>query len=260
MVSAMKKECIVIKLGTGVLTRKSGAGLDPIALLQITAAVIDLKQRDKDVILVSSGAVGTALSEFGITVRPTEIIELQSLAAVGQARLMHAYHTQLSPYGYHAAQILLTYGDLESTDRQERILRTLNALLAREKVIPIINENDTVAVEELRFGDNDALSSKIAIACGASKLVLLTTVDGLLASKAEGQTLIEEITDLAEAKSHITAETGEFSVGGMTSKLQAAALASAAGIETFIANGKHCADLWDKIYGTNRQRTRVNIH
>ena len=254
----MSKERIVIKIGTGVLTTPSGNALDALAMLKISAAVVDLCERGIEVILVSSGAVGTALGEFSITERPNDIADLQSLAAVGQARLMHAYHNHFSPHGFHVGQMLLSYADLESPDREARILRTLENLLAREKIIPIINENDSVAVEELRFGDNDALSSKIAVACKASTLVLLTTEDGLLANKSTNTcSVVSEVVNAEEAKQHVIAEKGAFSVGGMASKLDAADFASRNGIVCFIANGKDADKLWDKVYGDDKTRTRI---
>ncbi|QQL46192.1 glutamate 5-kinase [Sulfuriroseicoccus oceanibius] len=251
-------ERIVIKIGTGVLTRDAGIGIDEPIVARLADTLATLAASGHEIILVSSGAVGTALSELAIDTRPTDVAELQSLAAIGQARLMQIYNKHLGTHGLTAGQMLLTYSDLESDGRRERVMRTLEALVARPNVIPIINENDTVAVEELRYGDNDTLSAVIATLGHADKLVLLTSVDGLLATGPNGESsTIEEISDFTAALSHVKDEKGRLSVGGMASKLDAARRAVENGVETWIANGKRCQNLHDMLYGNDKRRTRI---
>lgn len=247
---------IVIKIGTGVLTRRDGIRLDEPVFVDLARSIASLKEAGWQTIVVSSGAVGAGLMEFGRTERPSGTAELQAFAAIGQARLMQTWRTHLQVRDLAGAQLLLTYGDLDSEERRERILRTLDQLLSMGNVVPIINENDSVAVEELRFGDNDALSARVASMVGAKLLVLLTSVDGLI--NAAGQ-VIPEVTDVAEAMSHVREEKGALSVGGMQTKLQATSFALESGVPVIIANGKEATRLPGIVFGSDTCCTRFPL-
>lgn len=250
---------IVIKIGTGVLTRSDGVRLDESTFVEIARAIAELHRRGDEVILVSSGAVGAGLMEYGRTTRPESTAGLQAFAAIGQARLMQTWRTHLAIRDLSAAQLLLTYSDLGSEERRTRILRTLDALLELRTVIPIINENDSVAVEELRFGDNDALSAHVAAMVGATALVMLTSVDGLMRETPQGPELVPVVTHLAEARAHVRNDKGDLSVGGMQTKLDAVAHTHKAGLPAFIANGKQAWRLPALLDGTDHTCTHFPL-
>ena len=229
---------IVVKLGTGVLTdaRKQ---LDPQQVEQLVAQVADQRQAGKEVVLVTSGAVGAGMGALGFERRPTELADLQACAAVGQTRLMATYETLFAKFNLRVAQVLLTHDDLEDHERHLNARNTLVALLQRG-VVPIINENDAVSFTELKFGDNDKLSALVASLLPADLLVILTTVDGVLENfgKADPKTisLIEAIDEKIEGMAGGT--TSATAVGGMASKIQAAKIVMRAGIPLVIASGK----------------------
>ena len=163
---------------------------------------------------------------------------------------MQKYESLFSDFHLHAAQLLLTGSDLG--ENKERVLATIERLLSHGSIVPIINENDSVAVEELRVGDNDMLSARVAQLVGAQKLILLTTVDGLLDEQSE---LITEVEDVEKVLDFARDESGKFSIGGMVTKLQAVALATENGTEVIIANGRKPEQLSDLAKGNGR-RTR----
>lgn len=234
--STPAKQRVVIKFGSGILTRPDTAALDESQFARLTQAIAILRQEGHEVIVVSSGAVAAGLNVLGLTSRPSETSVLQACAAVGQTRLMHKYETLLGACGLHVGQLLLTHEDVKDPGRRRNLENTLQALLDRGNVIPIINENDSVATEELKFGDNDALSSAVAVLARAGLLILLTSVDGLL---PPGSThIVERVADIAEVLHFARDEKGQYSVGGMASKLKAVEQAITAGIETIIANGR----------------------
>ncbi len=248
---------IVLKIGTGVLTRSNRIRVDDPVFVDLARAIAALQGGGRQVIVVSSGAVGAGLMERGMKDRPEDTASLQALAAMGQTGLMHHWKTHLQYHDLVAAQLLLTYDDLKSEDRRGRILRTLERLLDFGDVVPVINENDSVAVEELRFGDNDALSAHVAALTGADLLVLLTTVDGLLdRSRAEGEQLVRHVQDLGEAEALVEDTQGHLSVGGMRTKLEAVSVARRHGIPAIIAHGKHIDRLPGIIAGENLPCTR----
>jgi glutamate 5-kinase len=186
-------------------------------------------------VIVSSGAVAAGLSALGLEERPEDLAARQACASVGQSKLMQLYATKFASHGLVVAQLLLTHGDLDSRARYLNAQNTLARLFERGCVVPIINENDSVAVEELKFGDNDRLSAEVATLANADLLVLLTSVDGLLDQNGRTVAVVE---DIAAVTNLARDEKGRFSVGGMTSKLQAVKLAMEAGIPTFIASGR----------------------
>jgi glutamate 5-kinase len=229
-----KSKRVVIKFGSGILTKPSGNSINTAQFRRLTSDLAGLVHTGHQVILVSSGAVGAGLVLLGLTERPKDLPTVQACAAVGQSRLMRLYETQLTRYGLHAAQLLLSHQDIDSRTRYQNARNTLERLLRFRNVIPVINENDSVAVEELRFGDNDRLSAEVAILARADLLVILTSVEGLLDSE---QRLIPHVTDVDSVSDLASAETGLFSTGGMVSKLQAVKLAVSAGIPSVIGSG-----------------------
>jgi glutamate 5-kinase len=229
---------IVVKLGTGVLTdpRKQ---LDPAQMGQLVAQMAEQRRAGREIVLITSGAVGAGMGVLGYEKRPAELAELQACAAVGQSRLMAAYEQLFAKYGLHVAQVLLTHDDLQHHERHLNARNTLVTLLARG-VVPIINENDAISFTELKFGDNDKLSALVATLLPADLLVILTTVDGVIENfgKANARTIsvIESIDDTIESMAGGT--TSATAVGGMASKIQAAKIVIRSGIPLVIASGK----------------------
>lgn len=232
---------IVLKVGTGVLTRDVTGELDHAMLGRLVQAISDLRRAGHEVLLVSSGAVGAGLPAFGLKERPADQITLlQACASVGQARLMQIYDSGFRNYGFGVAQILLIHEDFESDSRRANIQNTLNCLLEHGDIVPIINENDSVATFELRVGDNDKLSVLVAKLVQADQLILLTRVPGLRGPDAKDENdIVREVKDIEKVLGYANGEIGSRSVGGMKSKLGAVADALAAGIETIIAGGRN---------------------
>lgn len=237
---------VVIKIGTGVLTRGDGAEIHHAMIARLSQAIADLNHAGHEVVMVTSGAVGAGMSTFGLATRPEKTDMLQACAAAGQARLMHLYEGHFGNHGLKIAQLLVTHEDLNDETRSANVLATLNAILPYRQVIPIVNENDSVSVFELKVGDNDTLSSIVARLINADLLVLLTSVDGLL--DADNQ-LIPEVSDVESVLDLARDEKGALSVGGMGSKLRAVQGAVAAGIETVIASGVRPEQLSELVNG-----------
>jgi len=166
-----KSKRVVIKFGSGILTKPSGNSINTAQFRRLTSDLAGLVHTGHQVILVSSGAVGAGLVLLGLAERPKDLPTIQACAAVGQSRLMRLYETHLTRYGLHAAQLLLSHQDIDSRTRYQNARNTLERLLRFRNVVPVINENDSVAVEELRFGDNDRLSAEVAILARADLLV-----------------------------------------------------------------------------------------
>jgi glutamate 5-kinase len=236
---ANERKRIVLKFGSGILATPRGTNLDPRQFARLTREIATLVEKGHEVLVVSSGAVAAGLGALGLSERPDDLAARQACAAVGQGRLMAAYTEHFQKHLITVAQILLTYADLDSRSAYANIRTTLSRLLA-SRVIPIINENDTVAVDELKFGDNDRLSADVAILASADLLILLTSVDGLL--DAKGRT-IPRVDDLANVRSVVREEKGRLSVGGMSSKLDAVRAAVEAGIPTVIASGRKAGQI-----------------
>lgn len=234
----MKLRRIVLKLGTGLLTEPGGAALDAVQFTRLCAEIAALVAGGVECLVVSSGAVGAGMMVLGLTERSTDIPTKQACAAIGQSRLMRQYETHFGGHGLAVAQLLLTHGDLDSRARYHNARNTLNRLLQHGGIVPIINENDSVAIEELRFGDNDRLSAEVAILAGADLLLILTSAEGLTRDgegRGEPIPLVENVDDVMHLASD---RRGPLSTGGMGSKLQAVKLAVEAGIPTVIANGR----------------------
>ena len=232
-----KTKRLVVKVGTGVITTKDGL-LDMTQVASISRQAVGLRRRGYEVAVVSSGAVGAGMGELGMRKRPTTLPEIQAAAAVGQSKLIGAYDDCFKMEGYHAAQILLTREDLEGRHRYLNTCNTISALFGL-KVIPVINENDTVSVEEISFSDNDALSVLVANLLRAELLVMLSSVDGLYRRPDKGVELIplvEEIT--ADIEGLASRSKTHLGMGGMESKLRAARIATNSGGAVVIANGR----------------------
>ena len=228
-------DAIVVKVGTGVLTRQDGT-LDSASLARLVNALADLPDQGKRVVLVSSGAVGAGISALGLKEYPDDVSARQAAASVGQTRLMHAYENLFRSFDLSVAQLLLTAADLENDDRRSRVSALLGRLVDEQGIVPVINQNDSVAVEELSVGDNDMLSARVAGLVSARMLILLTTVDGLYPPDSEK--IVEEVASVGEVMSYAKEEKGRFAIGGMESKLRAVKFAVEQGVETVIANGR----------------------
>jgi len=230
---------VVVKVGTNVLTGAEGR-LDPGRLEALTDQIQRLRQSGRKVALVSSGAIGAGMGRLGLAKRPSDLRHLQACAAIGQSFLMRAYQECLEKHGTHTAQILLTAGDFDSRGRYLNVRNTILTLFEWD-VLPIINENDTVSVAEIKFGDNDHLAAMVTNLLQAPLLILLTVVDGLYggdpqadpnARKIDTVPLIDDsIMDMAGAS------RSSLGTGGMSSKIRAARLATAAGESVIIAHG-----------------------
>ncbi len=241
-----QEDVIVIKIGTGVLTREDGT-LDGASLARLVNAVADLPDHSQRCVLVSSGAVGAGISALGLGEYPADVPTRQAAAAIGQTRLMHAYENLFRNFDVSVAQLLLTAADLEIDDHRQRVDQLLRRLVHKPGIVPIINENDSVAVEELSVGDNDMLSARVAILLRARLLVLLTSVDGLL--PPGGSEIVREVDDVGAVLSYANDGKGPFAIGGMASKLQAVKLAVEAGVETVVANGRRPDQLAEIVAG-----------
>lgn len=229
---------IVVKLGTGILTdaRKRP---DQVQFAQLVAQVAALRSAGREVVMVSSGAVGAGMGVLGFETRPKDLADLQACAAVGQSRLMAMYEALFRHYELGVAQVLLTYEDLADHKRHLNARNTLLTLLERG-VVPIINENDAVSVTELKFGDNDRLSALVASLLPADLLVILTTAEGLIERygrpDARRVSVVEELTEALAGEAGGT--TSATAVGGMKTKIDAARIVLRSGIPLAIASGR----------------------
>lgn len=232
---------IVVKVGTSSLTHQTGK-LNLFQLEKLIRELADLANQGRQIILVTSGAVGAGVGRLGLSTRPKNMPEKQAAAAIGQGVLMHMYEKIFSEYGHIVAQILLTREDLADRKRYLNARNTFFALLSFGAV-PIVNENDTVAVEEIRLGDNDTLSALVAGLVDADLLVLLTDIDGLYDSNPKLSQDAKLIPLIYEVTTEIEAMAGgagsELGTGGMGTKLVAAKIAMSSGIPMVIANGEN---------------------
>lgn len=244
---------LVVKVGTSTLTHATGK-LNLFQLEQLVRQIADLKHQGREVILVTSGAVGAGMGRMGLTERPRTMPEKQAMAAIGQGLLMHMYEKIFSEYGQVVAQVLLTKDDITNRERYLNGRNTLLALL-QLGVVPIINENDTVVYEQIKFGDNDTLAALVAGLIDAELLILLSDIDGLYTANPRIDTnaqlvpLVEEITPEIEM---LAGEPGsKLGSGGMLTKIQAAKIACNSGIPMVLANGSRENVLRDTVLGVN---------
>lgn len=239
----------VIKLGSGLLTRKDGK-MDRTRMANLVDQIARLRRQGIEVILVSSGAIASGMTAMGLKKRPKATQELQACATVGQPDLMAEYSRHFRRHRLLTAQLLLTYGDIDSRVRSRNARATLDHLLAQKRFIPILNENDAIADEEIKVGDNDRLSAYVAVLAGARRLILLSSVSGLMTHADGTGTLIPLVRKLDERTRALAGgTTSERNVGGMVTKLQAAAIAAEAGIETTLADGRRPRILLDLAAG-----------
>jgi glutamate 5-kinase len=233
-------ETWVVKIGSSVLTREDGS-LDTECLACLAGQVNELRLHGKRVVLVSSGAIAAGLGAMDKHCRPEGLPELQAAAAVGQCNLMRAYEDLFQHYQTHAAQILLTVEDIENRTRYLNVRNTLRSLL-ESGMVPIVNENDTVSVDEICFGDNDRLAAMITHLISSPLLIMLTVVDGLYDGNPESDELlpISLIRDLNSTTFQLVQSmSSRHGRGGMKTKLEAAQIATSAGASAIIANGTH---------------------
>ncbi|MFK7909297.1 MAG: glutamate 5-kinase [Akkermansiaceae bacterium] len=244
----ISEDTVVIKIGTGVLTNSEDGTLNEASLVRLVTAVSELVAEGVPCVMVSSGAVGAGVSALNLDGYPEDTSTRQACAAVGQTRLMHAYENLFQKFRLNVAQILLSADDLADPARSSYVSDTLVRLLGNGSIIPIINENDTVAVEELRVGDNDMLSAKVATLLSARALIMFSTVNGLL--RGDGST-IESVEDISTVLGVVREDHGKFSIGGMKSKLKAVEVAVSAGVETVIADGRLPSNLSAIVRGSS---------
>lgn len=227
---------VVVKLGTGILTRGVGE-LDTERIAAIAAEVAAMKQQGRQVLVVSSGAVGLGMGRLSLKRKPTRLSSLQKCAAVGQSILTETWQKAFDPHGIVVAQVLLTRENVRARSRHLALRDLIDEMLA-EGIVPIINENDCVSAAELKFGDNDMLSALISSLCEAKLLVILSTAPGVVdrGGSEEIIPLIEKVTPQIEALAGGTESTT--GTGGMITKLAAAKLAAQSGCAVFIASGR----------------------
>ncbi len=236
-------QTLVVKIGTSSLTGTTPGQFALSTLAGLVETLCTLRHQGHQVVLVSSGAVGIGCRRLNLTERPKTLAMKQAVAAVGQGRLMRIYDDLFSALNQPIAQVLLTRSDLAQRSRYVNSYRTFRQLL-QLGVIPIVNENDTVAVEELRFGDNDTLSALVASLIGAQWLFLLTDVDRLYSadprSNPDAQPIIsiDRLADIQALKAGAGGQGSAWGTGGMLTKLEAAQIATAAGVRTVITDGR----------------------
>ena len=231
---------LVVKVGSSLVTRE-GRGVDADAIARWASQVAKLRQAGKSVVLVSSGAIAEGMQRLGWAKRPHSMHELQAAAAVGQMGLVQAYESSFRGHGLHTAQVLLTHADLADRQRYLNARSTLRTLLALGAV-PVINENDTVVTDEIKFGDNDTLAALVTNLIEADALIILTDQAGLYESdprKNAGVKLVEQAhADDPQLEAMAGGSASELAKGGMLTKVQAARRAARSGAHTVIASGK----------------------
>jgi glutamate 5-kinase len=231
---------VVIKIGSGVLTGSDGS-LDMAVISRICCEIAGVRERGTQVVLVSSGAIAAGRSELGLTEKPRTIPQKQAAAAIGQTRLMRAYEEAMAPHGLKAAQVLLTSEDLGSRQRFLNARATIDTLLGFG-IIPVINENDTVVVDEIKFGDNDNLSALVTNVAESDLLMILTDVDGLFDAdprKEPDAQLIRTVKAVSRDVERIAGGSGSsVGTGGMATKVSAAKKAGRNGVATIMIQGK----------------------
>jgi glutamate 5-kinase len=249
---------IVVKVGTSTLAHETGK-LNIKRTNALCRVLSDIKNAGHEVILVSSGAIGMGIGKLGLKEKPKDIPTKQAAAAVGQCELMYTYDRTFTEYGHTVAQILLTGSDFSAEDRHENFNNTMTRLLALG-ALPIINENDTIATEEIKVGDNDTLSAYVAVSVKADILVILSDVNGLYSADPHKDTdaqLIREVHGIDEDILRLAGGAGtRLGTGGMKTKLSAAEICLNGGCDMIIANGANPKILYDIISNNNPTCTR----
>ncbi len=249
---------LVIKVGTSTLAHATGR-LNIKRTQDLCRVLSDLKNAGHEVVLVSSGAIGMGVGKLGLTEKPTDIPTKQAAAAVGQCELMYTYDRLFTEHNHTVAQILLTGADFLAEDRHENFNNTMSRLL-QLNVLPIINENDTIATEEIKVGDNDTLSALVAVSLQADLLVILSDVDGLYDAdphKNQDAKLIKRVHGTPEWLNTLAGDVGSaLGTGGMKTKLNAAKICVEKQVDMVIANGETPDLLYDVVEGKDGSYTR----
>ncbi len=231
---------IVIKLGTSTLAHSTGR-LNIRRVEELCKVISDLKNAGNEIIMVSSGAIGMGVGKLSLSEKPTDIPTKQAAAAVGQCELMYTYDKLFSEYNHTVAQILLTGADIEDNDRRQNFDNTMLRLLELG-VIPIINENDSIATNEIVIGDNDTLGAIVATTINADLLIILSDIDGLFTAdphKDKNAVLLHTVEKITpEIEGMVGGAGSNLGTGGMITKINAAKLCNAKGVDMVIANGK----------------------
>ncbi len=238
---------IVVKIGTSTLAHATGK-LNIKRTKELCGVISDLKNAGHEMIVVTSGAIGMGVGKLGLTEKPRDIPTKQAAAAVGQCELMYVYDRLFTEYNHTVAQILLTGADFTAEDRHENFNNTLSRLLSLG-ALPIVNENDTIATEEIKVGDNDTLSALVAVSVKADILIILSDVDGLYSAdprKNSDAKLIERIPGMPEELFALAGDEGtKLGTGGMKTKLRAAQICTKQGCDVAIANGDNPPVLYE---------------
>ena len=247
----LQKKRVVVKVGTSTLAYPGG-GINFRELDALTRVLTDMMNMGLQVVLVTSGAIGVGMGKLGLSARPRDTAGKQAAATVGQCELMYLYDKLFSDYGQVIGQLLITRGDVEDPGRHANLMNTFERLFSHN-VLPIVNENDAVAVEEIVYGDNDSLSAIVAEMIQADKLIILTDIDGLYDSnpKTNPQALlIREVERITPEIQALAKQAGsDLGTGGMVTKLLAARIATAAGTDTYIINGRPAENIYRVLEG-----------
>lgn len=251
MSTARDARRIVLKVGSSTLTHPTGH-INIRLMEQLVRVMSDLKNAGRELVLVSSGAIAVGVGKLGLRQRPGDIPGKQAAAAVGQCELMYLYDRYFSEYNHTVGQVLLTNYSLYRPESRENVRNTFEALLGLG-VIPVVNENDTVATDEIRVGDNDTLSAIVAQVTGADCLIILSDIDGLYTKNPADHAdaaLVEEVRVIDDALFATAGGAGSArGTGGMITKLRAAQIVQRAGGDTYIINGKTPGRLYDLLEG-----------
>jgi len=246
------KKRIVVKIGTSSLSYPNGR-MNFHCIEKLAYVLSAIRRQGIQVILVTSGAIGVGAGRLGLTERPVELSKKQALAAVGQADLMKIYQKFFEEYNQTVAQVLLTKDVVTVPSRNKNSKRTLIKLLEMD-IIPIVNENDTIATNEIVFGDNDTLSATVAVLVDADLLVMLSDIDGLYSADPRIESsarIIHSVSEITPELEQLAAGAGSsFSTGGMITKISAARICLKAGIDCIITNGSDPAVVFDILQGT----------
>lgn len=246
-----KAKRIVVKVGSSTLTHPSG-GINLRRMDELVKVLADIKNSGREIILVSSGAVAAGVGKLGLHNRPSDIPGKQACAAVGQSELMYLYDKGFGEYNHSIGQVLLTYDAIEHSDRRQNIHNTFERLLEMG-VIPVVNENDTVSVDEIKIGDNDTLSAEVAILTGAEVLIIFSDIDGLFTANPATDPNAELVPLVSVVDEALMATAGgagsNRGTGGMQTKLTAAKRAGMEGIDMAILNGSRPHLLYDLLEG-----------
>ena len=244
---------IVVKIGTSTLTHENGR-LNIRRTEDLCKTMSDLKNSGHEIIIVSSGAIAMGTGKLGLTSRPEDMATKQAAAAVGQCELMYTYDKLFAGFNHAVAQILVTASDFLDETRHQNFSTTLHRLLELG-VVPVINENDTIATEEISIGDNDTLAAEVAKSAGADLLILLSDIDGLYTDDPSKNADAKIISEVREINDEILAMAGdsnsEHGTGGMKTKISAAKICTDAGCDMVIANGKNPEVLYEITEGKN---------